>query len=1061
MLRNFVGAVGFVALGCAPRPRAVSAVSAAADSKAPAFVVAGELLPVIDESVSPLQHREEAASTYLVARLRASVREDGVVQRSAERFPPGPVESKRLPPRLGGGYLFHQSSGKGTRFWRADSWTGPLRPVGTVPRSAQEVVVGFDRIYLRGRYNQLVAIDVDAGRLTTLGPLPLSSAYGPMAFVDGWRAVVETDFAGPFATFDAGETWRPISGVGPLRAVLSSNDAALLVTDEDRFRLLSSGALERVAPTAAIDDDEDAISHDGGAPTFGGNALRLAIERGVPDSDSTALLADEGKLARVALPSGRILALDSNGPRGRGATCHGLRLGDGIGFVCGVEGGATTIHRFEKTFGVTEVRRFEEPRYVAPSGNGKLVVRGACGADSSPPRVPVSFVSEASRATSEAARGKSAEAASKAPSTRRKYCVLDGKGGEREVDVRGEVGVERVVALRGDGIAIVIPPRLGSEGVLNLVKGSSHVARKIAVSGEPSAEAKVATSGLWLDGMWQNDDDSLGGWVEAGGRVLAVTLGLDGKVTPGELQSGVALAMFSGPLALVASGEMGLESTNGGKSWTRFALPPSSDPVESRTRGCTAVGCSLEGWLRVGWLGGDVVDSIRPAPEVPTIKGPLEVAPSLRLLCKEAEAPLEAGATKVAGRGSRVPPRTPPAAASKATDPRRPGRAVERGKSPQRRPPQARKKPGAPRSAGDSGAGSAAASSPSPGWTEFLGRPPPPLAVGEAGFGKGTLTPLGDRAYGYVWGPQSGSWSKSGAWQFRFEDRFDPKETLRSTSRGRAPFADYDGALDALGARPRGTHGQWHAVHDPGGRATLFSVCLAQAGKCELYSAVAEQPLSVLTPPGGLRRPRERGAALVGNRWFFLVDVAGGGTVELWSADSSETKLLAVYRRVSGVRQTKLDPPVLARRTKGAGLAVVLPELTDEVATPVAIGYVVHPVDLETGRLEEPERIRLDALVAAPRACEDDEEGWLVSLAIKTATAVDFVGTSSYLDEFEQRLRLDPTRSCLESVVARSARGFHSRSDANVEPPSGGTPIPLVVRSATDRERRVFECYPR
>src|SRR5690606_8900348 len=260
-----------------------------------------------------------------------------------------------------------------------------------------------------------------------------------------------------------------------------------------------------------------------------------------------------------------------------GGTCQGIRLGKGSGFVCAQERGATTIYAFEPPLALRAVMRFDEPRYVAASENGGIVVRGRC--------------------------------AGKADESSGAYCVRSPDGALREIRVRGDIGVERVVALSDGRTAVIVPPRLGAPGLLTIVDTSGRATGiKLKLpKAEPSMLA-LLKKGLWLDGFVEHKPGELSGWVAAAGPFVGVRVKLDGSVRVGKIENDIDRAMLSGRLALVL-GRAGLasESTDGGFSWREVDLP--ADDAQSakksgpatEERGCSAVGCAYGSWLRVGW----------------------------------------------------------------------------------------------------------------------------------------------------------------------------------------------------------------------------------------------------------------------------------------------------------------------------------------------------------------------------------------------------------------------------------------------------------------------------
>src|SRR5262249_12465108 len=122
-------------------------------------------------------------------------------------------------------------------------------------------------------------------------------------------------------------------------------------------------------------------------------------------------------------------------------------------------------------------------------GNGALVIRGPC-AD---------------------------EPAGDADGDARSYCVRSPTGQARDIRVKGDLGVERVVGL-GDGrVVVLVPPRGGSAGTLTIISGSSAQSATLTLPSEPKNVVRELKRGLWLDGFEERSPGVLGGWVESGG----------------------------------------------------------------------------------------------------------------------------------------------------------------------------------------------------------------------------------------------------------------------------------------------------------------------------------------------------------------------------------------------------------------------------------------------------------------------------------------------------------------------------------------------------------------
>lgn len=596
-------AVGSAAwAGCAAEPRRAVAPARGATQPAVELVSGSELLPDVsdpDEVVGGLM----ASQMALVSGMRMLIGDDATLRRAAERFTTRDTVVTQLPERLGGGFLFVARSSGGADLWRSESWLGELRPLARISQRVDAVIPGFDRVYLSmERTNSLIGMDPNTGALVGRGTLPPAGLYGPLAFVDGWQAVVVADIRGPLATFDAGATWHPLGLEEPVTYVSAADAAeapgAHIKVSGGTYTLAQDGGLrfrrdERSQPSDAI----LAVSPPK-TSLWGSRPLRAAIEGGWPDSDHTAIVAGNGELARVSLRDGALLARLPSAFPDKQASCHGALVRSGFGFICGEVEGATSVYGFEPATAAHPMRlvpvwRSARPRFISPSGNGALVVRGTCADDAAP------------RAGLES------------------YCVLHPSGAETNVDVKGGLGAERVVGLRDGGVAVLIPPRAGASPALTIVRGARSTRVKLDFSTVSEEDRATLDAGMWLPGFEERTPGRLSGWVERGGPLLGVSVGTDGKIEVGERrdeQRSIVSGRFG--LQLLDNGQAA-ESTDGGWSWRTFDLPDLGGAVGAEsTWGCGPVGCALGRWLRVGWgetrVAGDL--AAPPKPAAPKVK---------------------------------------------------------------------------------------------------------------------------------------------------------------------------------------------------------------------------------------------------------------------------------------------------------------------------------------------------------------------------------------------------------------------------------------------------------
>jgi hypothetical protein len=922
---------------------------------------------------------EDGHRRVLVDRMRLVARADGSIDRAAELLPGGNVASVALPSRLGGGYLFHVNAGGGTEIWRAQTWLGKLQPLARRGEVVTDVVPGFDRLYVRlSTGNRVIALDPATGAQMGLGALPVAPSYGLLAFADGWRAVVDTDLRGPLATFDAGATWRPVGiaeraqGVG----VVSGNPAVLVANG--KYLIDARGGLtfradsrEKGAPS---DENEHAARPPG---PLGKHPLRAAVEDGWPDSKETAIVARGGALARVSLRDGAVMAIAEEAYPERHAGCHAVRIGlHQVGFVCGEPTGPTVVYQHAPPLAMTPVLRFAKPRFVSASGNGALVIRGPCND----------------------------EPASESDGDARSYCVRSPAGQLRDIRVKGDLGVERVVGL-GDGrIVVLVPPRGGSAGTLTVISGASAANATLALPAEPKSVARELKRGMWLDGFEERAPGVLGGWVEAGGPVVGVEVTLDGQVKAGELRDDTSGptggTIFGGRFAVsILEGGRAAETSDGGKTWTAFDLPERDEEARALpSRACGPVGCALPGWVRVGWGDPATSDDLRPAESPAGAYVPLKVQTPLSFRCE------------VASTTTPPLPDKPGPAPAPRTHGGRPGPARPGGLLPRETPN---------------------------GWLPFRNTAPPALVDGELGLDNGAAyETILLRAY--AWGKKGGDWTRTGRWLIRFDDRFDAARAggVRSTALTASLWPDETSAGESV---LHGAHGSvaWHGYLDPSGRSLLAASCRGSA--CALYSAVDGQPALPIRDASGrgaaFLAPLANGAVHVGETWFFLAQTPSYDGVALYRVDLGVARQIGTYHRS---QRYSSEAPRVVRRALGGGVGLLIGGAAEPGER--SGSWYVLPANPETGELGEAialGRRDLTHAAASLGRCAPGQDGWLIDMKPDLPdTIVDVEGARAAVESVELRLRMAPGSVCLEAMAGRSGPFY-----ASERAPAGKTAV--------------------
>jgi hypothetical protein len=727
------------------------------------------------------------------------------------------------------------------------------------------------------------------------------------------------------------------------------------------------------------------------------------VLHGWPDSAKTAIVADNGALGRVRLSDGKVLDVADRALIGAGS-CHGVRLGTGFGFVCAQERGATTVYAFEPPLSLRPVLRFDGPRYVAASGNGALVVRGRCEGPA--------------RETSGA------------------YCIFGAKGDQREIRVRGDVGVERVVALEDGRTAVLVPPRLGAPGLLTLVDASGRATGvKLKL---PKAEAPVLAllkKGLWLDGFVEHKKGELAGWVAAAGPFVGVRVKLDGTVRVGKIENDIDRALLSGSLALIL-GRAGLaaESTDGGFNWREIDLPAddgagarrtTSGAIVTEERGCSPVGCAFGSWLRVGWRGKkddkSELDTVEPPP--PTSISTRTVG-SWQLSCLPT--------AQSFGPKPEVAKPTPPPRAPRYS----PHYYHHGGVAP-------------PPDAVEDGQ-----------WAGFMGAGAPAKKKGDIGFDFGTeYSELQLR--GYAWGARGADWNRVGNWVVRVYDRFELKDALWASAVTRTPWPDMVTAAQVFGQDlGMGMASGWSLTLEPSGRAGVLVI--NSRGTVELFLVEEGRSIIPIEDAAKWGLVSTSGAVRLGSTWY-VGSLLGGSSFRIFKIDGNRIDLFGEYPLRGSHRGGSQLGASVVRSRRGDALAIWV-EAKKTRAT--ATSWYLYPVDLESGLADEPMEIDGASLARTPRVCGSDADGWLIEGEPPILPHLDFGGGADSVRarKVEARMLASEYGTCIESLAVQAETDIPEKlraADFGQWAAGGRTSVELAVSDRSRLGRRWgFRCAP-
>ncbi len=642
-----------VALSCSravPRAPAGAAVRAVAVAGANKAAPAPRLFPPTHGAGTTEAGVEHDGSRRVLAfGLRVVEHPDGSLDVGDELLPAARgAKFLELPTRLGGGFLFWIISSSGTLIYRSRTWTAALEPLAQLDFEVERLVPGFDRLLILPRRDaDYRALDLESGQPVPPLGLPVAPVYGSMAFVDGWFGAVQVPLRGVLLSFDAGASWHPLPL--PVTSFEPAGEALSLATANGDYSLSARGELSHVGERDEAKVSEAAraelarliAARDVGPDHGADSLLEIATLSGFPDGHGSAFVATAGSLFKIALENGRVLARREHAYVGA-AECSGVRLGTGVGFVCGQGQELTRVYRVAEPFQLELVRELIGARVVSDSANGALVIHGGCGA-----------------------RGGAQE-----------HCILPVSGTPYEVRTGSER--ERVVALADGRAAVLTPPSARSAGALTLWKRGVAQRLPLAVTRNEPRYKKLLEQGVWLDGMVEAKPSVLSGWIVGAGPFAGFEVALDGKLTLRRVQDNANHALFAGAHALVL-GENGLgsETTDGGVEWQGVELPPEIDLKAARAvglrQGCSAVGCGFAGFTRVGYFDGRAARSLAAPATPPRVSFPGPGGSRWFLHCAttgELSAPALPfrPATPVSGRRLRRSPVAPIGAANDEVD---------------------------------------------------------------------------------------------------------------------------------------------------------------------------------------------------------------------------------------------------------------------------------------------------------------------------------------------------------------------------------------------------------
>jgi hypothetical protein len=506
----------------------------------------------------------------------------------------------------------------------ASEFLGELKPLGKLPAP---VTGSFDWLDGTGLLTPAGAFVV---RPSGAAPVRIDLPGVTTALaVDGRRALALSVFGHARLTIDGGASYRDVSAELPEATLLEArgDDLSVALRGGEESRLIDPrGAIVSDRAPAAPPRDERPPDLDDRWPEDEFNApLESAVERGLLLPDGDAITTATGVIARVDLRTGRATAL-VDVPPGEG-NCAPFRGPEGMLLVCEGEGHASVVDvsavpRVERSFDLEGAPGLD--RFVGTDGEALGFV-GPC-AGRAPPS-PADVVSNASPSNSSNQRSPV-------------FCARSGPGAwvEHRLDPADASDVVAWIPRPGGGaVAIVALPGSFVHGVPRIsVRGGLRVVR--VARNEPPLDVTPYTTEeatLLSRALRALPDDTIEGWLVSGhgpNSLAAMTIDPEGHARQRPMPARSMEIVAAGRFAVSRTEDDQLfETTDHGRSWRPVEPPPGGGAAGPLA--CSAVGCSMGNFVRIGW-GGATTTPAKAETRREEPSHPIPAPPITRLACR-------------------------------------------------------------------------------------------------------------------------------------------------------------------------------------------------------------------------------------------------------------------------------------------------------------------------------------------------------------------------------------------------------------------------------------------
>lgn len=465
------------------------------------------------------------------------------------------VGGVQLPDYLGQGYLFWNTEA----FYRSDSFTGPLRPAGRVPGELARVRFGNSCLLLHLTNGGRVAWSLKEQGVI---PLPYPSLIDVVSLSDGRSALLT----------EPNTLW--LHGAGQ-RGYLRVTEPNLIVSylgvlDGEIGIQTVSGHEYQVTPNGAL-----ALVESRSRSQVSPESLRTAaFDRGILLDDDWALVVRGGVLTKVDPRTGQtstavtssLLKTDSAGPELVQTARDIVAIGYSERALRVVKGLSAFAPVLDRSF-----RERHSGRGFYVGNSGSIAVLGPCE-DATDSKTPA-------------------------------LCIRDEDGQWREHRLPASFPSLALAPEVPSWVARWVP--VGKGAVLGFIAGSEPGLYDTRTGTITRYARDADLEGLELFGkrFWDRSaielpDGTIAAYTEHGPRHWARDGRALGVASSSNWPSMEGL-QFHGANAIGISNERLWQSTDSGRTWRAIRFPPHVTRIEA-TR-CSAVGCVIGGWYRLGY----------------------------------------------------------------------------------------------------------------------------------------------------------------------------------------------------------------------------------------------------------------------------------------------------------------------------------------------------------------------------------------------------------------------------------------------------------------------------